>query len=196
MYNILSTGSAGNAVIYFDSILIDCGVPFSLLKPYLHDLQIVLLTHVHGDHFNLSTLKKLAFERPTLRFGCGVHMVEFMEGFKNVDVYEPCKLYDYGSFRISPVKLYLDVPNIGFRIFKDGKRILHCTDTSHLKGIEAKNYDFYFLEANYNEDTVFDIIREKELRGEFSHQRGAINTHLSEQQALEFFYENKGEHSE
>lgn len=196
MYNILSSGSTGNAIIYFDNILTDCGVPFSSLKQYLYNIQIVLLSHIHGDHFNISTLKKLAFERPTLRFGCGIHMAEYMEGFKNVDFYEPGKIYDYGNFRISPVKLYHDIPNFGFRIFKDGKRILHCTDTSHLIGIEAKNYDLYMLESNYDEDTVFDIIKAKEERGEFAHQKGAINSHLSFQQANDFFYKNKGENSQ
>lgn len=196
MYNIIATGSTGNAIIYYNTILVDCGIPFSYLKPYIHDIQIVLLTHVHKDHLNIQTLKRLAFERPALRIGCGVHLLEYLEGFKNVDVYDVGKLYDYGNFRISPVRLYHDVTNFGYRLFFDGKKILHCTDTSHLKGISAYNYDLYSLECNYDEETVFQIIKERESRGEFAHQRGAINSHLSEQQALDFYHKNKGEKSE
>jgi len=195
MVNIIATGSTGNAIIYFDTVLVDCGVPFSYIKPYINDLQIVLLTHIHKDHFNLATLARLAFERPTLRFGVGQHMVEFMGGFKNVDVYEAGKIYDYGSLKVSPIILYHDVPNFGYRIFKDGKKILHCTDTNLLEGISAKGYDYYCIEANYNEETVWEKIQEIESRGEYAHQRGAINSHLSEQAANDFFFKNRGEHS-
>jgi len=195
MYNIINTGSKGNAVIYFDKILLDCGVPFSSLKPYLYDIQLVLLSHIHNDHFSLQTLKRLVFERPSLRIGCGQHMVEYLEEFKNVDVYEPGKIYDYGSFKVSPVILYHDVPNFGYRLFQDDEKILHATDTVHLEGISAKNYDLYCLESNYDAETVYEIIREKEARGEYAHQKGAINSHLSFQQANDFFFKNKGENS-
>ena len=69
-YNIISTGSQGNAVIVNNRILIDCGVAFKTLKVVYKNLQIVLLTHIHTDHFNPQTIKRLAEERPTLRFGC------------------------------------------------------------------------------------------------------------------------------
>jgi phosphoribosyl 1,2-cyclic phosphodiesterase len=196
MYQILSTGSKGNAIIYFGEILLDCGVSFSLIKPHLAGLKIVLLTHVHKDHINLSTLKKIQFERPSIRIGAGEHMKELLTGFKNVDYYKPLSEYLYNEFTVSPVVLYHDVTNFGYRLKKDGVKIFHATDTSHLNGIEAKGYDFYCIEANYNEDTVFDVIREKQSRGEFAHQRGAINSHLSEQKAMDFFYRNKGENSQ
>lgn len=196
MYKILSSGSEANAVIYHSSIMIDCGIPFSTIKPHVNDLQLVLLTHEHGDHLNISTLKKLAKERPGLRFGCGEFLLPFLEGIKNVDVYEAGKIYNYGSFKISPVKLYHDVPNFGYRIFKGEHRTLHCTDTYTLHGISAKNYDLYMLEANYDSDTIWDIIIEKESRGEFAHQRGSINSHLSRQQAQKFVLDNAGENYE
>lgn len=194
-YNLLASGSKGNAVLYHNSILVDCGVPFSVIKPYLYDIQIVLLTHIHSDHFNKSTLLRLCKERPTLRIACGPWMVEHLEGIKNIDVVEPGYLYDYGAFEIAPVKLYHDVPNCGYRIFKDAYKIFHATDTAHLNGITARDYNLYTLEHNYNEETVYDIIEQQEQRGEFAHQKGSINTHLSEQQARDFYYENAGEQS-
>ena len=195
MYYIIKTGSTGNSIIYFGNVMVDCGLPFFLIKPFLNDIQIVLLSHQHSDHINISTLKKMAFERPTLRIGCGEWMLPYLEGFKNIDVYKAGKIYDYGSLKVSPVILYHDVPNFGYRIFKEGKRILHVTDTNHLQGISAKGYDLYALEANYNSETVFQLIQERESRGEYAHQRGAINSHLSEQQANDFFFKNKDEHS-
>lgn len=193
MHKILSTGSAGNAVMYHGCILVDCGVPYSVLKPFVKQIQVVFLTHTHKDHINIDTLKKLSFERPAMRFGCCEWMLEVLHDNKirNVDLLTFGQISDYGLFQICPVKLYHDVPNCGYRIFKDGTKIFHATDTAHLAGITAKDYDLYCIESNYDEDTVFDIIAEKEARGEFAHQKGSINTHLSEQQAREFISANR-----
>ena len=195
MHSIIASGSTENSVVYHNSIMVDCGIPFNQLRKVINNLQLVLLTHKHSDHLNLSTIKKLAFERPSLRFGCCEWMVEHLEGIKNVDVYEIGKLYDYGQFQISPVKLYHDVNNCGYRIFKDGIKIFHATDTCTLDGISAKEYDLYALEHNYDEETVWDNIKAIEDSGGFAHQRGAINSHLSEQQAKEFFFRNMKESS-
>lgn len=67
-YNIIATGSKGNAVVIEHEILIDCGVPFKALAAEWKTLKLVLLTHIHCDHFQPSTLRLLASNRPTLRF--------------------------------------------------------------------------------------------------------------------------------
>ena len=197
MYKILATGSKANAVIYHGKLMVDIGVPYSVVKPYIKDISIVLLTHEHGDHLNIKTLKKLQFERPSLRVGCGEFLLEKLKenGIKNIDVYEIGKIYNYGMFGISSVKLYHDVPNFGYRIFWDNSRhnIFHATDTSHLQGITAKNYDLYSLECNYDETHIWQVIQEKEARGEFAHQREAMNAHLSLQQAQNFVLKNTTE---
>lgn len=193
VYNVLSSGSSGNCVIYHNSIAVDMGISYSLIKPYQRNLQIVLLTHIHGDHFNLSTIKKLAFERPTLRFACGEFLADKLQGIKNVDILKSGLIYDYGMFKISPITLYHDVPNFGYRIFKGNHKTIHITDTAHLEKIEAKNYDLYAIEANYNEETIFKSIENKIKKGEFAHQIGSVKTHLSEQQARDFVFKNAGE---
>jgi phosphoribosyl 1,2-cyclic phosphodiesterase len=195
MHNIIASGSTGNAIIYHNSILVDCGVPYSLIKPFVKDIQLVLLTHCHKDHINAQAVRKLASERPTLRFGCGEWMDKYLIGVKNVDFYEAGQVYDYGSFSISPIWLYHDVPNFGYRIFKGETKIIHCTDTCHLERITAKDYDLYAIEHNYDADTVQEKIAQIELLGGYAHQRGAINTHLSEQDARDFFFKNKGPES-
>lgn len=196
MYNIIATGSKGNAVLYHNSILIDCGVPFSKIEPYVNSLQLVLISHVHGDHLNIATIKKLAFERPSLRFGCGKFLESELTGIRNLDIYEAGKIYNYGEFSISPIRLYHDVQNFGFRIFKGDHKTIHCTDAAHLEGVTAKDYDLYAIESNYNEETIYESIAKIEARGGFAYQKGAINTHLSEQQAADFIYKNRKESSQ
>jgi len=194
MYEIISTGSQGNAVLYFDSILVDCGVTFAKIKPFLSKIKIVLLTHEHKDHIIFSTLIKMQFEKPSLRIACGSWMLDNLSGVKNIDIIEK-GIYNYGLFSIAPIKLYHDVPNFGYRIFKGVESVFHATDTAHLEGIEAKNYNLYMIEANYDEDMVKSQIQEAQMKGEFCHKIGTINSHLSWQQANDFFFKNKGENS-
>lgn len=195
MVEVIATGSTGNSVLYFNSILIDVGIPYSRLKPYAKDIQVVLLTHAHGDHINIKTLQRLQKERPSLRIGCGEWMLPYLEGMTNVDVYEIGKLYDYGQFKVSPFKTYHDVQNCGYRIFRDETKIFHATDSSTLEGVTAKGYTLYCIEANYSEPIAQQMIEQAREKGEFTHIIGSINSHLSEEQCNDFFYKNKAEHS-
>ena len=165
IYDIISTGSKGNAVVINNKILIDCGVPLKKLKDVYEGLSIVLLTHKHADHFNKRTIKKLAEERPTLRFACGKQLVPDVVkcGVKkrNIDVVESGKIYDYKAFKISPFTLYHDVENIGWRIFSGGEKAIYATDTKTLDGITAKDYDLYLIEANYTDEELKQRLIEK-----------------------------------
>lgn len=47
-YEIIETGSTGNATVVEKKILIDAGVAYSKLEPFIPELRLVLLTHAHG----------------------------------------------------------------------------------------------------------------------------------------------------
>ena len=194
---VISSGSEGNAVIYNNAIMVDCGVSLKALEAVKRSLKIVLLTHKHGDHLKLRTLQRLQAERPTLRVACGNFLLEELPCIKNIDVLQVGKIYDYGAFKVSPVKLYHDVPNFGWRIFlPNGQKIFHATDTVHLEGITAKGYDLYAIEHNYCEEYIHQAIEEAHAKGEYTHAYGNINTHLSIQQARAFIEANRKESSE
>lgn len=192
-YEVISTGSKGNAV-RIENILIDCGVFFKLLKGVYRRLKLVILTHIHIDHFRPSTIRKLAAERPTLRFGCCNWMVKHLKdcGVKaeQIDVYEIGKKYKYQSFSITPIKLYHDVPNCGYRLFFGKIRVIYATDTSTLDGIQAKGYDYYFIEANHGKDEIKERIKQKQENGEYAYEIRAAQQHLSKEQADNFIYAN------
>ena len=194
---VISSGSEGNAVIYNNAIMVDCGVSFKALEAVKRSLKIVLLTHKHSDHLKIRTLQRLQAERPTLRIACGDFLLEELPCIKNIDVLQVGKIYDYGAFKVSPVKLYHDVPNFGWRIFiPNGQKIFHATDTVHLEGITAKGYDLYAIEHNYCEEYIQQAIEEARANGEYTHAYGNINTHLSIQQARAFIEANRKESSE
>ena len=199
-YKIISTGSQGNAIVLNEIILIDCGVPFRELKDIYKDLKIVLLTHVHGDHFNKTTIRRLSQERPTLRFACCSWLVsELLQigvSIHNIDVLEIGRIYSYKTFQVSAVKLYHDVDNAGWRVFQNAEKAIYMTDTVTLEGIKAKNYDLYLIEANYITEELEERIRSKEAAGEYVYEYRVRNVHLSKEKADEWLLENMGENSE
>ena len=198
-YEIIATGSSGNCVIVNGCIAVDMGVPFKALKGIYRDLKLVLLTHIHSDHLKKSTVKRLAKERPSLRFACCVWLydsiLECGADKRNIDVLELGKLYDYGEFKVSPIKLYHNVPNCGYRIYMDGERVFYATDTAHLDGIKAKDYDLYMVEANYGEKDIRERIETKRERDMYAYEVTVPGRHLSFEQANEFLLANMGENS-
>lgn len=197
VYKIISSGSTGNCVFLFERILVDIGVPFSRIKDVYKNVQLLTWSHKHSDHINKETVKRLVFERPSLRIAICEHEYEraVESGCKNIDVLKNGVWYDYGEFQIATFKTYHDCPSNGWRFkYKDFK-VFFVTDSFTLEGITAPNYTHYLCESNYDSETVWDKINDRESRGEYAHQRGAINSHLSEQQANEFYFNNRAEHS-
>ena len=198
-YNIISSCSKGNATVIKDIILIDCGVSFKKLNNIYKNIKIVLLTHIHKDHFNKTTIKKLAEERPTLRFACcewlQIELIKCGVDKRNIDVLEIGKKYDYKLFKIVPIKLYHDVPQCGYRVlFKDYK-VIYATDTKTLEGISAKNYDLYLIEANYTKEEMEERIRIKQEQYKYAYEFRAKVNHLSKEETDKFLLENMGENS-
>lgn len=199
--NIISTGSKGNAVVINKNIMVDCGVSFKRLEGVYKDLQLILLTHIHCDHFNKTTIKKLANERPTLRFVCCEWLVKDLVDSgvnpKNIDILEPNKSYILGKvIIITPVELYHNVDNCGYKIQIGDKRIFYATDTYSLEGISAKDYDLYLVEANYTEEEIKNRIESKKQTHQYIYEYDAMENHLSKEKVDEWLMENMKEASE
>lgn len=193
-YQIISTGSKGNAVVIHDYILIDCGVPYKLIKPFVSAIKLVLLTHIHSDHFRASTIRKISEERPTIRIACCRWLVNDLLAagvpIGNIDIVEPDVMYGYGSVNIIPVRLVHNVPNCGYKLhFADGK-VFYATDTNSLNGIRAYHYDLYLVEANYEDDVIQQKIAQKKENGEFAYERQVLHNHLSKAKCDNWLYSN------
>lgn len=199
-YKIISTGSKGNALLLENMVLVDCGIPFNKISEYYKNIKLVLLTHIHSDHFNKSTISKLAILRPSLRFGCCEWLVEELIkcGVKksNIDVYKIGTKYTYlSTLSIQPILLYHNVEQCGYRVFINGNKCIYCTDTNSVEGISAKNYDYYFIEANHTEQEIEERIREKQEIGLYAYEYEAKYNHLSKEKCDKFLMENMGENS-
>ncbi len=200
-FKILSTGSSGNATVIRTDILIDCGVPYKLLGSYVKNLRLVLLTHIHGDHFNRSAIKRMAAERPMLRFGCGDWLVEplMAAGVRrtNIDVLHTGRRYTYTDFSVIPVPLVHDVPNQGYKIhFADGRKLVYATDTGTMNGVTARDYDLYMIEANHEDAEIRERIRQKEKNGIYAYEKHALHNHLSLERCNNWIYSQIGDKGE
>lgn len=199
-YVIISTGSKGNAVILNNEILIDCGVTYKSIKPYVKDLKLVLLTHIHCDHFKPETIRKLASERPTLRFGCGKWLAQSLVACGvqkwRIDVYPPNIRNRYTKdFEIAMIPLVHNVQNCGYKMKINGEKIFYATDCNSLDGIEAKDYDLYMIEANYEDEEIQQRIAEKEANGQYAYETEVLKNHLSKAKADDFIAKNAGVNS-
>ena len=198
---VISTGSQGNAVLVNNCILIDCGVSYKAVEPYVYQLQLVLLTHIHSDHFRPSTLRRLAQERPGLRFGCCRWLVPDLVHadvpVSSIDLLETGKTARYTIGAVTPFLLKHDVPNCGYKLLLDsGKQVFYATDTNDLNGIKAKNYDLYLVEANYTDEDIRRRLAEKKEKGEYPYERRVLEYHLSKAKCDDFIYENIGPQGE
>ena len=195
-YEIISTGSKGNAVVIEDKILIDCGVNYKAIKPYVSNLQLVLLTHEHGDHFYPSCIKTLARERPTLRFGCCKWLYKNLLAVgvnrRNIDIYTPDTVNDYKKFKVEAFSLTHNVPNCGYKIQIGREKLMYATDTNNLYGISAPDYDLYLIEANYEDKEILERIAEKEAKGQYAYEKEVLKNHLSKQNCDDFIARNAG----
>ena len=151
-YKIISTGSKGNAILLDNGILLDCGVSFKSIKPYLKDIKLVFISHEHKDHLG-NALKHIHDLRPTIRFCGGLFLkdklIELGIKRSKIDVLKHGKTYNYGKFTIQPFILFHDVMNYGIKI-KDkvrNKKIFYAVDTNRIDHVIAKNYSLYLIEG-------------------------------------------------
>ncbi len=199
-YVVIGTGSKGNSVLVNNSILIDVGLPYIRIEPYMGKIKLCLLTHIHGDHFKPSTVRRMALEKPRLRFGCGKWMVKPLVDAgvakTQIDILEESKMNMYGICNVIPVMLSHDVPNYGYKLHFANGKVFYATDTGSLDGISAKGYDLYLCESNYQDDELRARMDEKLAEGRYAYEQRTMRYHLSKQQCDDWLYRNMGRNSE
>lgn len=202
-YNILGTGSSGNCIIVNDSIMLDCGLTYAKIKPYLKKIKLIFISHRHTDHLLPTTIKKIAYNNPTIKFLCNEDDTDIIRILltnsvlpKNIYKIRQNGWYDLGICKVKLEELYHDVLNSACHLEIDNKKLLYVTDTSSIP-FDAKNYDTYLIEANYHSrEELEKKIQEAEEKGEFTHLKRVLYTHLCEEDCIDWLKENMGDNSE
>ena len=198
-YNIIGSSSKGNAIIVEDKILLDCGVTYIKLKSYLKDIKLIFISHVHKDHLLPSTIKKISYNYPTIKFLTG--SVEVVKKLKELNVpsknvfYIPNHFwYDIGIAKVKLELLEHDTPNYALLFEYKGKKCAYIVDTASVENIKAKDYDLYLIESNYKRDILEDHLRNCAEEDRIYLDRVPL-THLSYEAANTFLIENMGNNS-
>ena len=199
-YEIIKTGSKGNCIIVEDKFMLDCGVSYKTVKPYLDSIKLIFISHAHSDHLNKTTIKKIGYEHPNIVFLCGTGLYQTMRDIglsaKQVYAINTGTWFDMGMCKVKLDFLYHDVPNSALSLIYNDKSLFYATDTSRIDHILAYGYDTYLIEANYDTDEELDKkILEAKNKGEFTHYERVKHTHLSQLQALNWLDNNMAEHS-
>lgn len=181
--NVIASGSQGNAVLLSHSeyhLLLDAGVKIDKLRKSLIDSNIrlthingALISHSHGDHS--STVKDL------WQVGIDCFMAKETAEAINFDnhrvkIVESLFQFSIGSWKVLPFEVRHDVPNLGFLIAIDNKKVLYAIDTPFINHIFNGlthiliecNYDIKMLRDNFCNDEINEALRLRILRNHMS----------------------------
>lgn len=201
-YEIIGSSSKGNCIVVEDMLMLDCGVTYTKIKSYLKKVKLIFISHCHKDHLLPSTIQKIAYNHPTIKFICGSRDVVFKLNEnnvpnKNIFFMDKSKWFSLGilDFRLELLEHDVDNFALKFKINTVDKKGIYIVDTKDVNGIEAKDYDLYLIEANYKEEILEKHIKECSQE-ELVYLLRVPNTHLSWEQANTFLIKNMGENSE
>lgn len=48
-YDIIGSSSKGNAIVVEDILLLDCGLSYSKIKPYLNIIKLIFISHCRSS---------------------------------------------------------------------------------------------------------------------------------------------------
>ena len=200
-YLIIGSGSKGNAILVQTKILLDCGVSYSKLARYLKYIKIIFIGHQHKDHLLSSTIQRIAYNYPNIKFITSssdvvIKLTQARVPKKNIFYLQPKKWYSLGIMKVKTEPLTHDVENYALKWEYEGKKGFYATDTSNLDNIDAKGYNLYLIESNYNEELLKKHIEECEDENMLYYLNRVPYTHLSYEQANSFLIENMGDNSQ
>lgn len=206
-YKILFSGSTGNfnlienIDITGEKIVfaMDIGKPFKYLEPYLYDVDVILISHRHGDHYIPATYKQIRENFPSILVitnqevadliaSQGLMPIDYVlnagEGMQIGDVYVRAFENEHGD-------QYDPVDCTGWILYDGYENILYSTDmttTEHYRAYLDKHQlklDTILLEANYDVNVV-GFIESMKLHTGFSIFNNGSERHMSKQEHEEF----------
>ncbi|KRK79477.1 hypothetical protein [Companilactobacillus nodensis] len=179
-YEIYGSSSKGNSVRIND-VLCDIGLPFSKLHDALYKVNYILLTHVHSDHVNPSTYKRIRKVFPNIKF---VGNWEVSQRFHCDIIANAGYPIDIGGYTFLPFEAPHNVLVYGYIWKWFGQQIIYVTDTYSLENVPDIKFDWLFVESNHDEKKIEQI--ENKSFG-YDAYAGA-KRHLSTQQAKAFYF--------
>lgn len=182
-YEIIASGSKGNAVI-IDDMLFDIGVPIAKLRQHLYKTKYIFITHRHSDHFSLKTAQTIEKEFPRIQW---IANWDVASKFSVKHIVGDSTTLKFKDRTIQSFACVHDVPTHGYVIEKKDLAVIYATDTSSLEHAPKMKYDLLFLESNHDENKIKQIMfNARKLYGYDAY--GSALRHLSTQNSKAFYY--------
>lgn len=188
--SVLSSGSSGN-VTYIESggrgLLVDAGLSCRRIKALLTrigrslaDVEVILLTHGHGDH--TSGVRSLLRERPL-----PVYAAPGVWDRPDVRVIEPGEPFPAGEIEAAFFSVPHDTPTYGVRLSNGRSDVALATDLGEITP-EALRWmrgaDAVVLEANHDEDWLRRGPYSADLKRRVASAAGHLSNHQAAQAAV------------
>ena len=182
-YKIIKSGSNGNAVRIAD-IMIDCGVSYKEMEDELYKCKVLFITHIHSDHLNMSTFKKIKKHHRRLKIFGNWEVASKVA----VDVIINVKKIKYSDWIMTPFEVPHDVTCHGLTIdFKNLTSVIYVTDSAGNKTWPKGKYDYMFIESNHDENIVNKI----NIKDYGYDVISGSKRHTSTQESKAFYYMNR-----
>lgn len=199
-YEIINTGSDGNAILINNCFLLDCGINYKKIKSYLKNIKLIFISHSHRDHLLPATIKKISYNYPNIKYVVGSSdlidkLLECGVQSKNIYGLVSSSWYDLGLVKIKLEEVVHDVPNHLCKFEIKNKKGIYIVDAGNVDNIVAKDYDLYLIEANYMEEVLETNKQELDEKNEYDYMYRVENVHLSYEQANNFLINNMSKES-
>jgi phosphoribosyl 1,2-cyclic phosphodiesterase len=157
---VVSSGSVGNSYILrtnSGTLLIEAGVPYknilAALDYKVSDIQGLILTHVHGDHMNMSAVKNISNSRIKI-YGTSECHVKFEE----VITLTNKQAIQIGNFKVLPLKVPHNAECSSYVIIHpEIGTLLFATDLCEFP-YKVKNLNHLLIECNYSQELVEEAV--------------------------------------
>ena len=198
-YNILASGSSGNAV-RIRNIMIDCGIAFNKMKEDLYKCQYLLITHDHLDHVKPAVLNQIADQFPNIEIYSTYKVARINDTVTAINTdYLPIWL-EKANCSMYAVPVPHNTICFGYVLLFEDMNVLYATDLKNTKELEQFTeqenilYDYTFLEANYDE-TKLKLLGDS-WHGQYNAYVDSSERHLSKDDSLRFFAKHRKEGGE
>lgn len=187
-YTVVASGSKGNCVV-IENIMIDAGVPYKDIKEFLYNIDYLLYTHCHGDHFRESTFKRIREEFPNIVIAGNKTLMEVANTDFDI-IIKDNEPFEIGDYTVTPFPGIHDVEVHGFEWYVGDTHIVYMTDSNTTEFIPTDDkYDYLFLESNHDESKLAKA-KGKNKKYHYPAYKNGLR-HLSTQQSKQFYLCNR-----
>ena len=112
-YKIIASSSRDGNCVLIDDVMVNIGVSFRKVKEDLYKAKYLLITHIHRDHLNVGTVKKIYRLFPHVKILSNYEVYSFLrdEGL-TIDIINPSRPYWTSQYVFRAFNCYHSVSNL------------------------------------------------------------------------------------